>query len=392
MRVVHCITGLSGDGAQRMLLRLVIQLQKRSVDNLVISLSKREALAYDFEQQGIPVHSLGMQHPSQIVGGLAQLGALMRAIAPDVLQGWMYHANLAVSSVAPFLRTKPPVVWNIRRGMDDYAERKFSTRAVVRANAMLSARACRIVYCTQESREQHESFGFASPHGIVIGNGFDTTIFAPHAEKRRAVRVRYGIADHEILIGNIGRDDHAKGRSFLFEAFGRLLQRVPHARLLLVGRGMEESNRELRGALVASRIAAHVILVGEYSPISELYPAMDILCSASVAEGFPNVIAEAMASGVPCVATDTGNTKALVEGVGIVVSSRSGTCLAEGLTAMCDEGDDRRRARGLLARERLKTAHSLTRVVDDYESLYARVAERDLVLNPLHEEHIQPSF
>jgi glycosyltransferase involved in cell wall biosynthesis len=155
---------------------------------------------------------------------------------------------------------------------------------------------------------------------------------------------------------------------------------------------MEESNRELRGALVASRIAAHVILVGEYSPISELYPAMDILCSASVAEGFPNVIAEAMASGVPCVATDTGNTKALVEGVGIVVSSRSGTCLAEGLTAMCDEGDDRRRARGLLARERLKTAHSLTRVVDDYESLYARVAERDLVLNPLHEEHIQPSF
>ena len=328
MRVVHCITGLSGDGAQRMLLRLVVQLQQRGVHNFVISLSKREPLALEFERHGIPVHALDMGHASRIARGFMRLRSLMTELDPDVMQGWMYHANLAVSLVAPLLPKKTPVVWNIRRGLDDYRERKLSTRAMVRLGARLSSRANQIIYCTHESRAQHELFGFSSNQGTVLGNGFDTTLFAPNAEMRAVIRERLGVVEQDILIGNIGRDDSAKGRPFLFEAFAELLLRVPRARLLLVGRGMDDSNRELRGRLVASRIAARVVLLGEYTPVSELYSAMDIFCSSSVCEGFPNVIAEAMSSGVPCVATDTGNTSGLLHGTGIVVPPRFGRYLA----------------------------------------------------------------
>lgn len=376
MRVVHCITGLSGDGAQRMLLRLVVQLQQRGVHNFVISLSKREPLALEFERQGIPVHALDIGHASLVVRGFMRLRSLMTELAPDVIQGWMYHANLAVSLVVPFLPKKTPVVWNIRRGLDDYRERKLSTKAMVRLGARLSSRANQIIYCTHESRAQHELFGFSSNQGTVIGNGFDTTLFAPNAEKRAAIRERLGVVEQDILIGNIGRDDSAKGRPFLFEAFAELLLRVPQARLLLVGRGMDESNRELRGRLVASRIAARVILLGEYTPVSELYSAMDIFCSSSVCEGFPNVIAEAMSSGVPCVATDAGNTSGLLQGTGIVVPSRFGRYLAEGLHVMCSEEADQRRARGLHARESIKAAFSMSRIVEDYVSLYCDVAEK----------------
>jgi glycosyltransferase involved in cell wall biosynthesis len=359
-----------------MLLRLVVQLQQRGVQNVVISLSKREPLAYEFEKQGVPVHTLDIARGWQIGRGLRQLRSLITELSPDVVQGWMYHANLAVSVVAPFLRKKTPVVWNIRRGLDDYRERKFSTRTAVGLSGFLSSRADRIIYCTHESRTQHESFGFVSKQGLVIGNGFDTATFSPDAEMRSAIRTRLGVGEQDILIGNIGRNDSAKGRSFLFDAFAELLRRVPHARLLLVGRGMEESNRELRGRLVTSRIAARVILIGEYTPISNLYPAMDIFCSSSVAEGFPNVVAEAMASGVPCVATDTGNTKVLLQGTGIVVPTRSAQRLAEGLVAMCEQSAEQRRARGLLARERITTSYSLSRIADDYVSLYAEVAEK----------------
>lgn len=359
-----------------MLLRLVVQLQQRGVNNVIISLSNREPLACEFERYGIPVHTLGMVHASRVARGLMQLRSLMTELAPDVMQGWMYHANLAVSVVAPSLPTKPPIVWNIRRGMDDYRERKISTRAIVKLNSILSCRPNSIIYCTNESRVQHELFGFSSNHGVVIGNGFDTSTFAPNPEMRTAVRARLGVVEQDILIGNIGRDDSAKGRTFLFGAFAELLLRVPRARLLLVGRGMDESNRELRRQLVASHIAARVILLGEYAPISELYPAMDIVCSSSVSEGFPNVIAEAMASGVPCVATDTGNTSTLLGGTGIVVPPRSALPLAEGLRVMCDEHAEQRRSRGLRARESIKRAYSLSRVVEDYVLLYHDIAQK----------------
>ena len=377
MRVVHCITGLTGDGAQRMLLRLAEQLQERGVENHVVSLSGPEPLADAFKARGIPVLALGLRHSLTDVWALRHMCQFLDAMRPDLLQGWMYHANAVLAVARPFLSRQVPVVWNIRRGMDDYAERKFSTRMFIHANRLMSARSQKIIYCTQESREQHESCGFASRDGMVLGNGFNTDIFEPSEEKRKLVRERYGVSDGQILIGNIGRDDIAKGRQFLFEAFSKLVKQFPNARLLLVGRGMNESNRRLRRTLVERQIAAHVVLVGEYSPVSDLYPAMDVLCSSSVSEGFPNVIAEGMSSGVACVATDTGNSRDLLEGTGVVVPSRSGLELAKGLAQLCAETVELRRARGFQARAKIVAGHSLSRVTDTYVSLYEGLLSRD---------------
>jgi glycosyltransferase involved in cell wall biosynthesis len=205
---------------------------------------------------------------------------------------------------------------------------------------------------------------------MVLENGFNTDVFAPHEEKRRLGRQRYGVSDDDILIGNIGRDDTAKGREFLFEAFSSLVERVPRARLLLVGRGMSDTNYELRRTLAARRIAARVILAGECSAISEVYPALDILCSSSVAEGFPNVVAEGMSSELPCVVTDTGSSKELVEGIGVVVPSRSASRLAQGLAQVCEESKDVREARGRRGRERIIARYSLSSIADAYVALY----------------------
>lgn len=370
MRVVHCITGLSGDGAQRMLLRLADGLQRRGVENFVISLSSREPLAEAFEARGIPVYTVNVSPNLRGVAALFKLRRLLSELSPDLLQGWMYHANLLLTLMRPFLSTRIPVAWNMRRGTENLRELKFSTRLVVHANRWLSSRPDRIMYCTSESRQQHEALGFDSESGIVIGNGFDLDQFAKSPNLRRDIRERFGVVDTDILIGNIGRDDIAKGRPFLIEAFAALLTWIPHARLMLVGRGMSDTNPELRRLLVSFGVASRVILVGEYSPSSELYPAMDIFCSSSVAEGFPNVIAEAMCCEVPCVATDVGNTRELLEGVGVVVPPRSAACLVEGLAAMCREGRGAWDERGARGRSRISEMYSLDRVVDHYAQLY----------------------
>lgn len=370
MRVVHCITGLSGDGAQRMLLRLAECLQARGVCNHVVSLSIREPLADVFEAQGIPVYASEIRQSPNDLGALWRMRRFLNKVKPNILQGWMYHANTTLSMMRPFLEKSAPLVWNIRRGMDDYAERKLSTRAFIQANRWLSAYPEKIIYCTHESRVQHEAFGFQGRPGVVVGNGFNTEIFVPSDDRRRMTRDRYGVSEDEILIGNVGRDDSAKGREFLFEAFSRLVEKVPAARLLLVGRGLNDANQELRRTLVARGIVARVLTVGEYSPLSDIYPAMDILCSSSVAEGFPNVIAEAMASGVACVATDTGNTRELLEGNGVVVPTRSAVQLADGLIQLCSESAEARKARGRRARDRIIARYSLASVADSYVSLY----------------------
>jgi glycosyltransferase involved in cell wall biosynthesis len=353
-----------------MLLRLADGLQRRGVENIVVSLSEREPLAESFEARGIPVHSVSVSPNLKGISTLVKLRSLLNELSPDVAQGWMYHANLLLTLIRPFLSQKIPVAWNMRRGTENFRDLKFSTRLVVHANRLLSARPSKIIYCTTESRKQHEALGFNRERGMVIRNGFDLDQFAKSPTTRRAVRERFGVADTDILIGNVGRDDIAKGRPYLIEAFASLITWIPNARLMLVGRGMSETNPELRRLLVSLGVASRVILVGEYTPSSELYSAMDILCSSSVAEGFPNVIAEAMCCEVPCVGTDVGNTRELLDGVGVVVPPNSALCLADALAAVCREGRDAWDDRGARGRSRIAESYSLDRVVEEYAQLY----------------------
>ena len=129
-KVLHCITGLTGDGAQRMLLRLVTELSEVGYSNVVVSMMGRGALSASFEKVGVPVHHLDMAANMPNPRGLAKLASIVRSDTPDVLQGWMYHANLALSLGRAVSRTPLPLIWNIRRGLDDYKERKALKRGL----------------------------------------------------------------------------------------------------------------------------------------------------------------------------------------------------------------------------------------------------------------------
>lgn len=356
-----------------MLLRLVERLQNQSIENIVVSLSKRETLASSFEAMGVPVAALGMGRKLSDARLVRDLGQVLERAKPQIIQTWMYHANLAVSCLQPFLGRRVPVIWNVRRGMDDYQERKLATRLVIRANRVLSRLPNRIVYCTNESRVQHESYGFNQSKSLVIGNGFDTSKYVPNAERRRLVRASFGIKDNEIVIGNVGRDDPSKGRAFLLAAMSQVVRRFPQARLLLVGRGMVAHNTDLQREIERHQLAANVTLVGEYAPSTDLYPAMDLLCLASTSEGFPNVVAEGMSCALPCVVTDVGNSRELLDGIGVIVPARDAQSLAFGLGKLCSEPEQVRQARGKRARERIVARYSMVYCADAYAALYSHL-------------------
>jgi glycosyltransferase involved in cell wall biosynthesis len=376
MQVVHCITGLTPDGAQRMLLRLVEQLQRRGVRNHIVSLGRREPFAEMFEEKGVEVFSLGMGGGLQFIRGLQSLRRIIRTLNPDILQGWMYHANLALSFVRPMITPQPSIVWNIRRGLDDYYDRKLLTRAIIGANARLSSGVARVIYCTEESRTQHEEYGFDASASIVIGNGFDAQKFRPRPEARGMVRAKLAIDSDVTVIGNVGRYDSAKGKSYLLDAFAIVHRRDPKTHLVMVGRGMTPENNSLRARIQELGVSSAVTLYGEVGGMEEIYPAFDVLCSSSVNEGFPNVIAEAMLSGVACVATDVGNTRSLLEGIGIVVAPRCARSLADGLGEMCDRNVHGRSEAGRCGRERILMRYSLEGAAHQYAQLYSSLVGR----------------
>jgi glycosyltransferase involved in cell wall biosynthesis len=244
-------------------------------------------------------------------------------------------------------------------------------------NQILSRSADSLIYCTEQSMKQHEMLGFARGCGVVIGNGFDTERYRPRANARAVIAARSGISDEDLIIGHVGRYDVAKGHGYLLEAFSRVHARYPRARLVCAGRGVDHHNADLVAQIRRLEIASAVTLLGEFSPIEDLYPAFDILCSSSIAEGFPNVVAEAMASGVPCVVTDTGASRVLVEGVGEVVQTRSSEDLARGLCSLCATSATERREYGVLARDKIRELHSMKAVSERYANLYRGMYDRD---------------
>jgi glycosyltransferase involved in cell wall biosynthesis len=375
MNVLHCITGLSGDGAQRMLLRLVGGLQSHGINSHVVNLGCEAPIEIQFRRQGIPVSSLGLRASlTDAIRGGCKIASLIDEIRPDVVQAWMYHAN-AVTLLALFRsHHKPPVAWNIRRGLDDFSERSLKTRTVVRGNALMSRLPDRIIYCSRESRTQHEAFGFHKSSSCVLENGFDTHRFIPSDVSRSAFRNRYDIREDEIVIGNVGRFDLAKGHSYLLKAFGAVVKQKPEAKLVLIGRGVDPSNEQITATVRQLGLAERVLLLGEQESLEQVYPGFDVYCSASINEGFPNAISEAMTCGVPCVVTDTGASRQLVEGVGHVVPARSAEKLAAALSCISNLSMEERRALGGQARERISRLYSLDSVVNQYRDLYGELA------------------
>jgi glycosyltransferase involved in cell wall biosynthesis len=144
----------------------------------------------------------------------------------------------------------------------------------------------------------------------------------------------------------------------------------PMARLVLIGRGIDQSNAELVSALNRLGCRERVLLLGECDAVEKLHPGFDIYCSSSISEGFPNALSEAMACGVPCVTTDTGASAELVGGIGRVVPPRSAEQLALALVAAIDDGVLARKAAGVSGRERIVKEYALSSVAGRYCGLY----------------------
>lgn len=372
-RVVELITDLDVGGAERMLQRLLAHLDPARVSTEVVSMTEPGHVANAIEELGIVVHSLGMRSGIPDPRAIIRLHPVLRAFRPDVLHCWMHHANLLGGIVGTLTRT--PTVWSIRDTVGGPSHGKRLTTATVRVTAELAARIpARIVSCSREAANSYERIGFPGDRIVVIPNGFDVQEHRTDDALRASIRRELDIEPDEVLVGMVARFAPEKDVESFVKAARQVLDRRPGARFLLCGTGMAESNAELVGWLREAGTIGRFVLVGPRDDVGRVMAGLDVLAMSSVSEAFPNVLGEAMARGITCVATDVGDASEIVGDTGRIVAPGSPRVLADALVATISLAPAERWQLGERARARIRERYEIGEVANRYSRLYEEVA------------------
>ncbi len=377
IKILHVITSFDIGGAEIVLYHLLKNMDADRFENQVVSLIPPGPVGEKIQALFIPVFSLGMRPGYPSPGGLFRLSRLLRRESPDVVQTWLYHADLLGLLAAKL--TGLPVLWNIRGSYLDMSHyNRWSTR-VRSICARLSAFPKAVVVNSRAGEVFHERIGYHPQRWVYIPNGIDTGQFQPDKFARTLVRNELGLEQDSPLIGLVARFDPMKDHENFMRAASLLAAKFPNVHFVLVGKGAESSTPFFGNFLGNNPLHGRLHLLGQRDDIPNLMAALDIASLSSYGEGFPNTIAEAMSCGIPCVATDVGDSSFLIGDTGLVVPPKDPQALADAWERILSLSAEERLTLGEQARQRIQQLFSISQVARRYEVLYEQVLDRQPV-------------
>jgi len=373
VRVAFIVTNLATGGAEIMLLKLLQHLGRDRYEPTVISLMGLGEVGPRIAALGIPVHSmnmrLGVPNPLKVL----MLVRLLRRLKPDLVQTWMYHADL-LGGLAARMAGCRLIIWCLRQSNLAKAVNKRSTLWVVAACAMISSWLPRhVLSCSKQAKIVHAAKGYQQEKIHFIPNGFELDRFQSDVQARHSVRVELGLPVDTPLVGLMARYDPQKNHLGFMQAAALLHAQMPEVHFLLAGSGVDRQNESLQAAVVESGLLGHMHLLGRRDDVPRLMAALDVLASPSHGEAFPNVLGEAMACGVPCVVTNVGDSAEIVGDTGRVVPAGDMKGLARELREVLQLPPLERLALGSRARARVAAEYEISHVAMLYQAFYERV-------------------
>lgn len=367
--VLHIITCLHDGGAEAVLYRLCTH--DDASRHHVVSLMGPGKYGPLLASKGIKVTCLDMPKGRITLRGLFRLWRVIRTTRPDVVQTWMYHADLVGGLVTRMAGCRN-VVWGMHNTTLSEEKSARNTIRTVRLCARLSSRVPhRIICCAEKTRAVHAALGYDETRMRVVPNGYDLSTFRPDPVSREQIRKELGIGSDTPVIGFVARFDPQKDHANLLHALANLRDSGRRPLCLLVGTGLAPDNADLSRMISDLGLTAQVRLMGRRSDIPAVMNALDVHVMSSASEAFPNVLCEAMACGTPCVTTDVGDAAVIVSDTGWVAPARDPKALSN---AMADALSARERAdwtaRKEAARQRIETHFTIDRMVEGYHAVW----------------------
>jgi glycosyltransferase involved in cell wall biosynthesis len=374
IKVAHIITDLAPGGAEFLLYRILSAMDSTRFENEVISLTDLDGLTGQIRAKGVRVRSLGMRKRFPNPLPVIRLLQWIRQSNAQVVQTWMYHANL-IGGVAARLAGDIPVVWGIHQADLDPQFNRRLTLWTAKGAARLSPWLPRsIVFVSQASLQLHARVGYRAGSMEVIPNGFDLHEFRPDPAARLSVHRELEIPKDALIIGMASRFHPQKDHQNFIQAAARLRDLTPNVHFLLCGRGVTRDNAQLVEWITEAGIQAQCHLLGERRDTARLFAAMDIATSSSASEAFPLAVGEGMACGTPCVVTNVGDSALIVGETGKVVAPGHPGALAGAWCELIEAGPAVRRSLGMAARQRIQQHFDLSSIVERYQAIYAQLA------------------
>lgn len=364
MDILFLIRSLDYGGAERQLCLLAQTLAGRGHGVSVAVFYAGGPLAAELAASGVAVHDLRKGGRWDILSFLWRLARLVRRLRPQIVHGYLPVANILAALVAPLV-PGCRVVFGVRASDMELGHYDRLAAAAYGLEARFASRAHAIISNSRAGYRAAVARGCPAHSFHVVSNGIDTDRFRPDRALGAALRAEWGGGDGQRLVGMVARIDPMKGHDTFLRAAAAALTVDPKLRFICVGAGERGLEDQLRAQAVT--LGVPVIWAPPRTDAAAIYNALDLFVLASTyGEGFPNVLAEAMACGVACVATRVGDAEEVLGGTGTVVDAGDADAMAQAIVEA---------PRGLQAETRLRVVeiYSVDRLAQSTEALLAEL-------------------
>lgn len=360
MKISLMIEELEPAGAQRQLVALANALAARG-HQVSVDLLRAQGQLLDTLDPAIHVHDFAKGGKGDIIGFLFRTIQYYQSNRPDVLYTFLVTPDIVGAIIKIFIPSIR-LIWSLRASNMDLSQYSLVSRFAYWLERQFSHKPDGIIANSEAGRKVAAGKGFPEARIVSIPNGIDTDNFVPDRDRGATFRAQWAPDPNTTLIGIIARLDPMKGHSILLHALEHARRTDDSLRLVCIGDGpLEEGLKRLCEKL---GLVKHVVWAGSCKDMVAAYNALDLACLSSIfGEGFPNVIGEAMSCGVPCTATDVGDTARVVGDTGIIVNPNDVLTLAEALL----QGRSLRKTHGANCRQRIQSHFSLKEMVDKTE-------------------------
>ena len=375
MKVVHIITGLGDGGAEHVLFKIC----KYDIANkhLVISLKGPGKYSSLLSKLGIKVYCLNIRFFS--IHKFIFLIKLLRSLKPDIIQTWLVHADF-LGSIAARLAGIKNILWNVRYSNIEIGKAKLTTILIIKILSILSYLIPKfILIVSKKAKKIYEVIGYNKRIFKFIPNGYDLSILKINKIQKINFRKKIKIKKNVPLIGNVARYDPQKDHLNLLNALSLVREKNTNFFCVLVGSNVDQNNIDLISVIKKLKLSNYVKLWGQHSNISKVRNGLDIhVLSRSYGEGFPNVVAESMACGTPCIVTDVGDSALIVGKTGWVVPPKNSIKLAKAIEkALYEKNTSEWDKRCNKARLRVKENYNISKMVRLYNKVWNKVYKKN---------------
>ena len=372
MKIVHIVTGLGDGGAEHTLFKIC----KYDIKNkhIVISFKRYGKYFPLLNKLGIKVYCLNASFFS--IHKFFFLIKLIKSLKPDIVQTWLVHADF-IGSIAARLAGIKRILWNIRYSNIEIKKSKLSTILIIKVLSKLSyIIPKKIIIVSKKAKKIYEIKGYDKKKLKFIPNGYDLSTFKINKDQKINFQKKNKIKKDIPLIGYVARYDPLKDHLNLLNALSLIKLKGINFFCILVGYDINKS-KILVNEINKLKLNNSIRLMGPIKNISKIMNLLDIHVQSSASEGFPNVVAEAMAHKTPCVVTNVGDSSYIVGKTGWVAPSNDSVKLAKAIkTAFNEIGTKNWSKKCNAVRARIKLKFSIGKMIKSYNKVWIKVYKK----------------